>query len=278
MNNQVLLIECTDALGLVHKITGLLYKAKVNIIKNNEFVDKTSNLFFMRTEYTGELDKPQTQKELKAALPENAIIRFSELSKKKIAILATKEHHCLADLMIRHTYDELNADIQLIISNYDSLASLAKRFDIPFHHVSHEGKTREQHEEEILKILQQNPPDYLVLAKYMRVLTPRFISFFKHRIINIHHSFLPAFIGASPYKQAFERGVKIIGATAHYVTENLDDGPIIAQSVIPVAHTQTPEDMARAGRDVEKIVLAKALKIVLEERIFLCQKRTIIFD
>ncbi len=278
MNTQVLLIECTDALGLVHKITGILYHARVNIIKNNEFVDKTSGLFFMRTEYTGELDKEEAKEQLKALLPPNADIRFSEINRKKIAVFATREHHCLADLLIRTAYHELNADIQCVISNYDSLRPLAEKFNTPFHYVSHENKTREQHEEEILKILGENSPDYLVLAKYMRILSPRFICAYRNRILNIHHSFLPAFIGASPYKQAFERGVKIIGATSHYVTENLDEGPIIAQSVIPVAHTQNPEDMAKAGRDVEKIVLAKALKIVLEERIFLCQKRTIIFD
>ena len=278
MTTQILLIECRDDLGLVCKITGILYHAGVNIIKNNEFVDKASGLFFMRTEYTGDLDKTQTQAQLKAILPENANIRFSELSRKKITVLATREHHCIADLLIRTAYDELNADIQCIISNYDDLRPLAEKFKTPFHHISHYDKSREQHEDEILKIVEKDSPDYLVLAKYMRILSPRFISFFKDRIINIHHSFLPAFIGANPYKQAFERGVKIIGATAHYVTDHLDDGPIIAQSVIPVAHTQSPEDMAKAGRDVEKTVLAKALRIVLEERIFLCQQRTIIFD
>ena len=278
MHTQILLIECTDALGLIHKVTGVLYNARVNLIKNSEFVDKASNLFFMRTEYTGELDKEKTERELRAVLPPNALIRFAELSKKKIAVLATKEHHCLADLIIRSTYEEMNFDIRQIISNHSYLEPLARKFEIPFYHVSNEGKTREQHEEEILRLLTENPPDFIVLAKYMRILSPRFISLFPQRILNIHHSFLPAFIGASPYKQAFERGVKIIGATAHYVTENLDEGPIIAQSVIPVAHTHSPEDMAKAGRDVEKIVLAKALKIVLEERIFLCQKRTIIFE
>ena len=152
------------------------------------------------------------------------------------------------------------------------------RFGVPFHHVSHEGRSREAHEAAVLEAVAAHAPDYLVLAKYMRVLTPAFVARWAGRILNIHHSFLPAFVGARPYQQAFERGVKIIGATAHIVTDDLDTGPIIAQDVLPVTHAHTAADMARAGRDVEKIVLARALTLLLEERVFLHENRAVVFE
>src|SRR5699024_9403121 len=152
------------------------------------------------------------------------------------------------------------------VSNHDILGSLAKAFDVPFHHVSHEGLDRPDHEEELLRVISEYSPEYVVLAKYMRIFTPAFITHFPNRLVNIHHSFLPAFVGASPYVQAYERGAKIIGATAHIVTDNLDAGPIISQDILQVNHSHTAEEMAQAGRDVEKIVLAKALRLVLEER------------
>jgi formyltetrahydrofolate deformylase len=155
---------------------------------------------------------------------------------------------------------------------------LTGRFGVPFHHVPHEGLGREAHEAELLRALEPYQPDYLVLAKYMRILSGGFVKRYRNRIVNIHHSFLPAFVGPNPYRQAFQRGVKIIGATAHFVTEDLDEGPIIAQAVVPVDHSYRPNEMAQAGRDVEKIVLAKALKLVFEERVFLSGNRTIVFD
>jgi formyltetrahydrofolate deformylase len=158
------------------------------------------------------------------------------------------------------------------------LAPLAERFGIPFHHIGHEGRDRAAHEAEILEVVERYQPDYLVLAKYMRVLTPAFVDRFVRRIVNIHHSFLPAFAGASPYQQAYERGVKIVGATAHFVTADLDQGPIIAQDVIPIDHTHGPAEIAQAGRDVEKIVLARGLRLVLQDRVFVSGNRTVIFD
>ncbi|HKI45909.1 MAG TPA: formyltetrahydrofolate deformylase, partial [Balneolales bacterium] len=190
----------------------------------------------------------------------------------------TKEPHCIGDLLLRHAYDDLPGHICAVISNYDILQPLVEKFDIPFHHISHVDRSREKHEQEILDVIENYNPEYLVLAKYMRILTSGFIDCFASRIINIHHSFLPAFMGAQPYRQAFERGVKIIGATAHFVTQDLDMGPIIAQDILPVDHTYSPEDMAQAGHDVEKIVLAKALKMVLEERVFLHNNRTVVFE
>ena len=172
----------------------------------------------------------------------------------------------------------LGAAVRAVISNYDSLAPLAEQCHIPFHHVPHQGRSRVEHEAAILALLAGYQPDYLVLAKYMRILSPEFVSRYPNRIVNIHHSFLPAFVGARPYHQAFERGVKITGATAHVVTDALDTGPIIAQGVLPVDHSYTPAGMAQAGRDVEKIVLAKALTLMLEERVFLHRNRTVIFE
>jgi formyltetrahydrofolate deformylase len=164
------------------------------------------------------------------------------------------------------------------VSNHDSLRPLADKFGVPFHHVPHEGVTREAHEAELLALITPLSPDYIVLAKYMRILSPGFVAAWPSRIVNIHHSFLPAFSGARPYHQAFRRGVKVIGATAHFVSDQLDEGPIIMQQVIPMDHSYTPHDLARAGRDIERTVLANSLKLLNEDRVFLCENRTIIFD
>lgn len=278
MEQEILLIDCPDEKGLVHKITGVLYDHGLNIISNQEFVDANTAHFFMRTEFEGVDNSARIKQELKEALPEAANIGLTTRGDRSVVIMATKEPHCLGDLLLRHRYGELSAEIKAVVSNHDTLSSLADSFDIPFHCVSHKGRSREEHEARIDEVITEYAPDYLVLAKYMRIFTPDFIDRYTDQIINIHHSFLPAFAGASPYRQAFERGVKIIGATAHIVTEDLDEGPIIAQDVIPVNHTYTADQMAQAGRDVEKVVLAKALKLVLEERVFIHNNRTIVFE
>ncbi|NJN35464.1 MAG: formyltetrahydrofolate deformylase [Saprospiraceae bacterium] len=171
-----------------------------------------------------------------------------------------------------------NAEILGVIGNHNVLQKLTEQLDIPFHFISHEDKTRETHEQEILLKIKELQPDFLILAKYMRILSAEFVQHFENKIINIHHSFLPAFIGANPYRQAYERGVKIIGATAHFVNNNLDEGPIIIQNVIPADHTHSPSEMAQMGRDVEKLALAKALKLVFDNRVFVSGNKTIIFD
>ncbi|HEX5167975.1 MAG TPA: formyltetrahydrofolate deformylase [Cyclobacteriaceae bacterium] len=278
MESNVLLINCPDQPGLVHKISGVVYRHRLNIISNGEFVEKNFNHFFMRTEFSGTFDKEQLLNDLNQAVPQPVEIKLTGRRKRDIIILATKEHHCLSDLLLRQKFNELDANLLCVISNYTNLEELTSKFAIPFHCISHEGKTREEHEQEIMTIINGYNPEFLVMAKYMRILTPWFVSGFLNRIINIHHSFLPAFVGANPYAQAYDRGVKIIGATAHFVNNNLDEGPIIAQSVIPVAHTHSVKEMTLAGRDVEKIVLARALKLVLEERIFVYRNKTIIFD
>lgn len=276
MNTHVLLINCPDESGLIHKITGVVYKHGLNIISNGEFVEKNFNHFFMRTEFSGKLDSKIFLAELRQVLPVTADIKLVGERKKNIVILATKEYHCLSDLLVRNKFGDLNANILAVVSNHEILKELTEKFNIPFHFINHNDKTREDHEEEILQILDQLQPEFLVLAKYMRVLSPLFIQKYNNRIINIHHSFLPAFVGANPYQKAYERGVKIIGATAHFVNDQLDEGPIIAQNVIPVDHTHSAKEMAQAGRDVERSVLANSLKLVFEERVFVYKNKTII--
>lgn len=271
-----LLIDSPDNKGLVYKITKVLFENGLNIEKNSEFVDPVHNKFFMRTEINGELFEEKILEELKKELPSQANIRLHTNIKKNIVIMVTKESHCLGDILIRYDEGFLNANILAVIGNHDKLRSLTEKFNIPFIHISHENLDREEHENLVIKELKELNPDYIILAKYMRILTNNFVNNFKNQIINIHHSFLPAFIGANPYKQAYERGVKIIGATSHFVTENLDEGPIIYQDVIPVDHTLSWKDMQRLGRDIEKIVLSKALNLSLNDHIFTYQNRTVI--
>ncbi len=275
---HIVLIGCRDEKGLVYRITGALFRSGLNIVRNGEFVDGESGYFYMRTDVEGALDADALCRELTELLPDGAWIQLRSPEPKRIAVLATKEYHCLGDLLLRNAHGDLNACICAVVSNHEVLADLVGQFDVPFHCISHVGLERSVHEQLLKQHLTQYELDYLVLAKYMRILSPDFVRHFAHRIINIHHSFLPAFIGANPYRQAFKRGVKLIGATAHFVTDDLDEGPIVAQSVIPVDHRQSARDMARAGREVEKIALARALDLVLADQVVVVGNRTIIFD
>ncbi len=279
MSQYRVLIDANDEKGLVHKISSVFFQNDLNILSNNEFVDKEQNKFFMRSVVDGDIVLDKLYQSLCDVLPQNANIDVIAPKNKNIIIMATKEMHALGDILIRHEAGELEANILAVISNYSDLESLVSRFNIPFICISHEGLNREEHENEILECLAGfEEIDYIVLAKYMRILTPRFVEVYENRIINIHHSFLPAFIGANPYKQAYERGVKIIGATSHFVNNNLDEGPIIAQEVIHVDHAYGWRDMQRSGKDVEKVVLSRALKLALEDRIFVYENKTVIFQ
>ncbi len=271
------LISCSDDTGLVYKISKIFYDRGLNIENNREFVDKDNDRFFMRTVITGEFYPDEVERALRSKMPADADIRIILPRRKKIVLMATKEAHALGDILIRHADGELEADIEAVIANHDTLRGLVERFDVPFFYISADGISREEHESMVLGKLKEMEFDYIVLAKYMRILTPAFVSVYPGKIINIHHSFLPAFIGANPYKQAHERGVKIIGATAHFVTDDLDEGPIIAQDVIPVNHRFGWQDMQRAGRDVEKIVLSRALALVLHDRVFINGNKTVVF-
>ena len=276
MTTHILRVDCPDQSGLIHRVTGVLLGHGLNIIANSEFVDQETRRFFMRTAFSGEVDEVRVMEDLRQALPESAALRLKRTGNRDIVVLVTHEPHCPGELFIRFAFDELGANIRAVIGNHGTLEPLARQFGIPFHLGSHEGRTRPEHEAELSAVLDGYEPEYIVLAKYMRILSPDFVARYPERIINIHHSFLPAFIGANPYRQAFERGVKMIGATAHFVTDYLDEGPIIAQGIVPVDHTHSAAEMAHAGRDVEKIVLAKALRLVFDERVFLTGCRSVI--
>jgi len=271
------LIDCPDSKGLVYKISKVFYDRDLNIENNREFVDKEQGRFFMRTVLSGKFDIDELKEALKEVTPPLSNLQVIEPKRKNIIIFATKESHALGDILVRHEANELDANILAVISNHNTLKSLVDKFNIPFFYIDSKGISRVEHEKKILNILNKYSFDYIVLAKYMRILTSDFVSRFKSKILNIHHSFLPAFIGANPYKQAYNRGVKIIGATAHFVTDELDEGPIIAQDVISVNHRFSWRDMQKAGRDVEKIVLARALDLVLNDRVFVYGNKTIVF-
>ncbi len=277
MKKFTIKITCKDEKGLVYRISEILLENGLNIIKNDEFVDNEKALFFMRTEVAGIADPETVINQLRKQLGECSI-ELSKNESKNIIVLVTKEHHCLSDLLIRNQFKDLNFNILAVIGNHDNLKDLTEKFDIPFFHIPAKNITREEHENQIRKKIEDFNFDYLVLAKFMRILSPGFVKDYSAKIINIHHSFLPAFIGANPYKQAFNRGVKIIGATAHFVTDDLDEGPIIYQDIIKVSHSKTAKDLAKMGKDVERIVLANALKLVFEDKVFIDGNKTIIFE
>lgn len=276
IEKKILLADCPDNKGLIAKITNICYKHQLNILHNSEFVDFEAKHFFMRTELEGTFNESILFEDFKYSLPKGVNCRLVGTQRKRIVILVTKEAHCLGDILMKNYYGGLDVEIAAVIGNHDTLCELVGRFNIPFHHVSHHNRTRVEHDRLLANHIDQYNPDYVVLAKYMRVLNPEFVSRYPNQVINIHHSFLPAFIGARPYQQAYERGVKIIGATAHFINNELDQGPIIMQNVINVDHTYSAEAMMKAGRDVEKTVLSRALDLVLQDRVFVSRNKTVI--
>jgi formyltetrahydrofolate deformylase len=276
--NMIILIQCKDRVGLVAAISGLMSQKNVNIVSMREFVDVEAKQFFARVVCEQDHDPEILLNDLQLALPEDAVIRINPEPEKKIIVLVTKEYHCLGDILVRNHFKTLGAQVQCVIGNHDVLADICERFDVPFFYIAHENKSKEKFESELVAAIKKYPNDYLVLAKFMRILSPAFVELFPMQIVNIHHSFLPAFAGAKPYMQAYKRGVKIIGATAHFVTNDLDEGPIIEQQIIPVDHTYHIADMIRAGKEIEKAVLAKALKMLFEDRVFVYNNKTIVFD
>lgn len=282
MQQKILLTECTDATGLIARVATTCFEFGLNIVRQDQFADQDSNRFFMRTVLEGDFADNHENKFLQcvtAKLPDDAVVTLKDKSKlPRIAVLVTKESHCLGDLLMKSYSGALHAEIVMVAGNYPDLGGLVEKFDIPYHCVSHEGISREEQEERMMKVIDEYDPDYIVLAKYMRILSPKMVAHYPlGKLINIHHSFLPAFIGAKPYQQAFDRGVKIIGATAHFVTDNLDEGPIIEQDVIKVNHRYDASDMAKAGRDVERIVLLRALNKVFDNKVFIYGNKTVVF-
>lgn len=279
MNRTLILIQCKDDVGLVALISKVLAEHQLNITAMREFVDEVANHFFARIECSGsDFGQDQLYAALKEGLPQPAGIIINPNPEKRIAVLVTREYHCLADTLVRNHFDTLGAKVCCVAGNYDKLEAFTERFDVPFHYITHENKSKNEFEQDLLDAIMPYQPDYIILSKFMRILSPEFVAKFRGRIINIHHSFLPAFIGASPYRQAFERGVKLIGATAHFVTSDLDEGPIIVQQIIPVNHTFGVSEMVKAGKEIEKAVLSRAMQLVFEDRVFITGNKTIIFE
>jgi formyltetrahydrofolate deformylase len=275
---MIVIIQCRDQVGLVSAVSGVLAGAGLNIISMDEYVDKAENRFFLRLNVDQPIDKELLEEQFKQILPNDAVITVNPLPEKRIIIMVTKEYHCLADILVRNYFKTLGAAVLAVIGNHAVLQDICQRFDIPFHCITHEQESKQQFENLIEAAIEQYNPDYVILAKFMRILSPAFVARFPMKLINIHHSFLPAFVGANPYRQAYQRGVKLIGATAHFVTNDLDEGPIIAQQTIPVNHAFTAHDMMRAGREIETAVLANALQLVLNDRVFVYNNKTVVFE
>ncbi len=282
MERRILLTECQDDVGLIAKITNVCFLFKLNVIRQDQFASMDDRRFFMRTVLEGEFTDEKFCKTLVDTvinvLPEGAIVKLKDDRKRKLCVLVTKESHCLGELLMKSYAGALNADIVRVAGNYPQLGPLAEKFAVPFTLVSCEGITKEEQEERMMQVIDESDCDYVILAKYMRILSPNFVKHYPlGKIINIHHSFLPAFIGAKPYQQAYDRGVKIIGATAHFVTNNLDEGPIIEQDVIKVNHRYDAETLAKAGHDVEQMVLLRAVNKVLDDKVFIHGNKTVVF-
>ena len=282
-NTAVLLIHCPDKPGIVFSVTQFLLENKGNIIDLDQHVDVQNNIFFMRVEW--ELDGFQIlDNEIDSAFANAVGTAFSmewklhfTKNKQRMAIFVTKKTHCLHDILQRHQSKEWDVEIPLIISNHPNLSYIAERFDIPFYVFPINKTNKAEQEAKELELLRKHRVDFVVLARYMQIISPDFIKAYENRIINIHHSFLPAFPGAKPYHQAYLRGVKIIGATSHYVTDDLDAGPIIAQDIARISHQHTIQDLVRKGRDVEKTVLSKAIWNQIQHNILSYDNRTIVF-
>ncbi len=265
-----------DYKGLIFLVTRVLFEHGMNISRNDEYVSP-SGYFFMRTEFEGEADPDVLLSALYRELPQGIRLRMNPKKKKQIVLMVTKEHHCLGELLLRYAYNELDADILAVISNYQVLAPLVAKFDIPFHHVPVDPKDKTPAFDEVTRLVNEQQADCIVLARYMQILPASLCEEYAGRVINIHHSFLPSFVGARPYHQAATRGVKLIGATCHYVTEELDAGPIIEQDVVRISHRDNVEDMVRLGKDVEKMVLSRGLRYHLEDRVVVHDNKTVVF-
>ena len=275
----IVTLSCVDQPGIVHAMTTSVLSCGGNITENQQFTDPITHTFVMRTRF--ETDQSLTNVEstitqgLSHLKPKITIRPVNQ--KKKALILVTTESHCLRDLLYLKELDELPIEIPAVISNHQTLRTLVESHGIPFHHIDTEKLGKEKAEKEIKQIADESKVDFLLLARYMQILSPTFCQSFDGRVINIHHSFLPGFKGAKPYHQAHERGVKVIGATAHFVTSSLDEGPIIDQDVAHVNHSSSPDDLIAIGRDIERRVLSKAAKLYAEDKIFIVGNRTVVF-
>jgi formyltetrahydrofolate deformylase len=282
-NSIVILIHCKDRKGIVARVSGFIHDFGGNILDSDHHTDEETNDFLMRTEFAAEGFQIPPD-DIPAAFAPIAKVHemhyevYPSSRRTRVGMLVSKQDHCLADLLQRHRRDELHIDIPVIISNHGTCASWAELFKIPFAVYPVMKETKPQQEQQVLGLLKEHRVELVVMARYMQILSADFLAQVGCPVINIHHSFLPAFIGANPYRQAYERGVKIIGATAHYATQDLDEGPIIEQDVIRVGHRDTVEDLVRKGRDLEEIVLARAVRRHIERRVLVYGRKTVVFD
>lgn len=284
MNQITILMYCTDQKGIIAAVTNFIHQNQGNITYIDQYVDRPNAAFFMRVECDlngGDFDF----EDFKTHFSNDLGIRFSlhcdfylKNHKPKMAVFVSKYDHCLYDILAKQQSGELAADIPFILSNHPDLEIIAKRFDIPFYHIPVTRETKAQAEKKQLDLLKKYEVDFIVLARYMQIVSPHLIDHYQHKIINIHHSFLPAFPGAKPYHSAFARGVKIIGATSHYVTEELDAGPIIEQDITRVTHLNSIGDFIEKGRDLERIVLLRALKLHVNRKVMVYGNKTVVFS
>ena len=281
--SAVLLLSCPDRKGVVAGVAGFIYQHGGNILHADEHGDRDSNTFLMRVEFDpAELDLPlsdfsQQFTEIAKQFEMQWRVALSDV-RPRVAILVSKYDHCLVDLLYRHQSGELDCDVACVISNHSESQSVAEFYRVPFYLVPVTKQDKPAAERQIRSLLERQAVDLIVLARYMQILSPEFVNAYPQKIINIHHSFLPAFVGAKPYHQAFERGVKLIGATSHYVTEVLDDGPIIEQDVVRVSHRDSVDDIVQKGRDLEKVVLSRAVRWHIENRVLLYGNKTVVFE
>ena len=282
-HTAILLLSCPDRVGLVARIAHFIYERGGNILDLDEHVDVEEHHFFLRVSWSLERftipasDLEEAFAPLAREFGASWNIRLSG-KKSRTAIFVSKYDHCLREILWRHSLGEFDIDIPLIVSNHPDLAPMAERYSIPFHVVPVTAESKQGAELQQIELCEANGIDTIVLARYMQVLSSQFTERYPGRIINIHHSFLPAFIGGNPYRQAYQRGVKIIGATSHYVTDELDEGQIIEQDIIRISHKDTLDDLVRKGRDLERLVLVRALRLHSEHRILVNGRKTVIFD
>ena len=276
-------IHCPDKKGIISETTNFLHKEGGNIVYLDQFVDREKNIFFMRIEVVLKEDFSETAFKQKfdqeiAIVHQMSYEINDSLKKVKMGVFVSKYNHCLYDILARYQAGDWNVEIPFIISNHQDLEPVAKQFNIPYFHIPITKETKRQAEKKQLQILKDFEVDFIVLARYMQIISSQIIQAFPNKIINIHHSFLPAFAGAKPYHAAYERGVKIIGATSHYVTEELDAGPIIEQDITIVSHVHSVHDFILKGRDLEKIVLSKAITKHLDRKTIVYNNKTVIFS
>ncbi|HEX4419197.1 MAG TPA: formyltetrahydrofolate deformylase [Kofleriaceae bacterium] len=282
-NLATLLVVCPDRKGIVAFLAQLLFGHGANILDSDQHSDPVAGMFFQRIRFdtsTLTTDRLTLENKLRDVGEKFSMTwRMSYGSRvRRVALLVSKQDHCLYDLLIRHRAGELPCEIAMVISNHGNAAPIAKHFDVPFHHLPVTPETKGQQEVAIAELIEMSNVDLVVLARYMQILSPELVARFPMQIINIHHSFLPAFVGANPYRQAFEKGVKLIGATSHYVTADLDQGPIIEQETIRVSHRDSVDDLVRKGRDLEKTVLANAVRWHLQDRVLVYAGKTVVFE